>query len=91
MNYSITATAARKQFFKLLQDIQCPGSSVTISLAGEPKVVMMSLEDFAAWQETLEIIGDKELMKGIKDGLRDLSEGKVYSDSEIRKMLKNPK
>lgn len=48
---------------------------------------MMSFEDFEGWQETLEIISDKKLMRGIKDALEDVKNGRLYSAEEVKKKL----
>ena len=84
MKSTLTATAARQQFFKLIEAAGNPGRTFTITMEGEPKIVMMSVEDFEGWQETLEIMSDKKLMKGIREGLKGK---KVYSEAEMKKKL----
>ena len=63
---STTATNARKNLFLLIEQASRPGASVTITLEGLPKVVMMSVDEFEGWQETLEIMSDPELVKEIR-------------------------
>ncbi len=87
MNYIIPATKARKQFFKLLSLADEPGKSYTITVDGAPKVVMMSVEDFEGWQETLEILSDKALMQGIQQGLNEMKMGKLYTEEEVKKII----
>lgn len=84
---SITATKARKQFFKLIENANQPGREVIITLDGKPKIIMMSYEEFEGWQETLEIMSDKKLMEGIREGLNDVRKGNIYSADEIKKKL----
>ena len=88
MNTTIPASKARKDFFKLIQSADRPGASVTITVEGEAKVVMMSVEDFEGWKETLEVMEDKALMKGIREGLTDLNKKKTLPADEVKKMLK---
>lgn len=88
MKTTIPATKVRIQFFKLIQATEQPGSSVTITVDGEPKVVMMSAVDFDGWQETLEVMSDKNLMKGINKGLQDVQKGKLFTEEEVKKSLK---
>ncbi|MBI5754714.1 type II toxin-antitoxin system Phd/YefM family antitoxin [Candidatus Peregrinibacteria bacterium] len=38
-----------------------PGHSIIITLNGIAKTVMMSVQDFEDWKETLEIMSDKQL------------------------------
>ena len=88
MNNILQSTQARQHFFSLIEKAQQPGRVFTVTVAGEPKVVMMSFEDFEGWQETLEIMSDKKLMKGIKEALEDVKKGRLYSAEEVKKKLK---
>ena len=65
----MTATEARKNFFTMLQEIETPGVSIVITHEGYPKGVLMSVEDFEGWMETLEIMSDPELMKDIREAM----------------------
>lgn len=82
MGSVVTATQARQNFFKLVAKADNPGSSVTITVDGEPRVVMMSLDEFEGWQETLDIMADKNLVKAIKEGITDKV---VYSEESVKK------
>ncbi|MBI3618578.1 type II toxin-antitoxin system Phd/YefM family antitoxin [Candidatus Peregrinibacteria bacterium] len=62
-----SATEARKQFFKLIRIAAKPGSSVTITLEGQPPVIVMSQDEFEGWQETLEILSDPQAMQQIRE------------------------
>lgn len=89
MNTTITATKARKGFFKLLEQANRPGKSVTITVDGEPKVVMMSSDEFEGWLETMEIMQDKKLVKDIKEGIKESKGKKFYTHDQVKKMIKN--
>lgn len=84
---TISATKARQNFFKLIDKVCIPGNSMAITVDGEAKIVMMPSGDFDGWQETLEIIGDKKLMKGIKNGLDDLHNGKTIDAKAAKQAL----
>lgn len=71
MSTYITATMARKNFFSLIDQASKPGKHISITHAGIPKVVMMSQEDFEGLIETLEIMSDQQLMKDIREGLKE--------------------
>ncbi|OGC82059.1 MAG: hypothetical protein A2V81_02810 [Candidatus Abawacabacteria bacterium RBG_16_42_10] len=87
MTKTIPATEARKSFFKLIEETDQPGRSVTITVGGKPRVVMMSAEDFEGWLETLEIMSDEKLMKTIRQRTKSLEHEKLYSADEVEKML----
>lgn len=71
MEKIVSATEARKQFFKLIEYAGKPGASVTITLQGHPPVVIMSQEEWEGWIETLEIMSDPELVKDIRESLQE--------------------
>ena len=48
-----------------------------ISKDGKPQAVLMSLEEFEGWKETIEIMSDPVLMKEIEEGLDDIKHGRV--------------
>ncbi|MBI5412909.1 type II toxin-antitoxin system Phd/YefM family antitoxin [Candidatus Peregrinibacteria bacterium] len=87
MNNTFPATKVRAQFFKMIEDANQPGSSLTITVEGEPKVVMMPVADFEGWQETLEVMSDKKLLSGINKGLKDAKTGNLRSEDEVKKAL----
>lgn len=84
MTTSITATKARQNFFRTIEKANKPGASVMITVDGEVKVVMMPVEDFEGWQETLEIMADKNIMAGIREGLKGK---RSYTEKQVRKMF----
>lgn len=47
------------------------------------EVVGMSLEEYESIMETLEILGDEEAVKGIREGLKDLEEGRTHTFEEV--------
>lgn len=85
---TFTATKARQNFFKIIEMASQPGSSVGIILkGGESEVVMMSKEEFEGWVETLEIMGDKKLMKDIRAAQKE--KGGTPWEEVKKKFLKN--
>lgn len=71
MTKNMTATEARRQFFTLLEIAEKPGMTVTITHEGHPTVVVMSLEEFEGWQETLEIMSDSQMMNDIREAIQE--------------------
>lgn len=65
MTTTISATAARKQFYKLLRRASKPGARITITLEGADPVVLMAKEEVESWIETLEVLSDPQLVKDI--------------------------
>lgn len=73
---SITATDAKKRLLELIRDSDESFERYLITRNGEPRAVLMSVDDYEGWIETLEIMGDKEAMGEIKKARRDLDAGK---------------
>ncbi len=71
MHKTVSATQARKQLFQLLKIASKPGSSVTITLEGNPPIVMLSQDEFEGWMETMEIMSDPQLMKDIQEAAKE--------------------
>ncbi len=68
---SISATDARKQWFAIIEQAGKPGVFLTIKHRDLPDVVLMSIEEFEGWQETLEILSDSSLMNDIREAMQE--------------------
>jgi len=71
MNKIVTATEARRQLYKLIRQASKPGGKVTITLAGEEPVVLISQEELEGWMETLEVMSDPQLVKDIEKAKKE--------------------
>ncbi len=71
MKKSMTATDARKDFFNVIEAVAKHGRTVTITREGMPSVLMMSVDEFEGWMETMEIMSDPELMRDLDKALAE--------------------
>ncbi|MFH1565809.1 MAG: type II toxin-antitoxin system Phd/YefM family antitoxin [bacterium] len=77
---TISITEARKKIFDISDKVQSPGVYFTLTKKGRPKVVLMSVEEFESWQETLEVMKDfPDLDKEIKEVDRVVKSGEYKS------------
>lgn len=83
----LPANEARSNFYKILEDVDKTMSHYTITHRGRDKAVIMSVQEFESWQETLEIMANPQLVKDIKQGMKELKEGKGLSEEEVDKIL----
>ena len=81
----LPANEARSNFYPLLDMVGDELRQFTITLRGKAKAVIMSIEEFGSWQETLEVMSDKKLVQSVKKGL---SSQKVYSQEQADKIIK---
>jgi prevent-host-death family protein len=66
-NY-IPITESRKKLFQITQQVQTPGQVITLTERGKPKAVIMSLDEFESWKETIEALTElPDLKKEIKE------------------------
>jgi len=81
---TISVTSARANFFDLIDDVYTSGKSVGITKKGETKAFLISPEELASWEATLDVMSDKNLVKGIKKGMEDIKKGRLVSWEEVR-------
>jgi prevent-host-death family protein len=87
MTKYITATQARKNFFKLMELLRHSGITVMVTHQDKPPVVMMSAEEWEGWMETLDILSDPKLVKGIKKAEKEIERGDVVSWKDVKSEL----
>lgn len=58
-----------------------------VTVNGKPAAVIMSAREYEGWKETNEILVDKELMKAIRHGEKEINEGKGKDWEEVKKEL----
>ncbi len=86
INKTITITEARKNIFKIAEEVQIPAKRFYITEKGRPKAVIMSAVEFESWAETLEVMSDfPNLKKDIVKAKKEYKGGdyKTLDDYEI--------
>lgn len=58
MKNILSVTEARKQIFKLVEDVNTKGQYFYLTEKGRAKAVLMSVEEFESWKETIEVYRD---------------------------------
>lgn len=80
----LPASEARANFYQILEEVgENMRQFVITHRAGKP-VIIMSQEEFEGWQETLEILADKNLMASIR---RSMKSKKVYTQEQADKRI----
>lgn len=83
----ISISEARKNIFKIAEEVQKPNKIYTLTEKGRPKVVLMSAEEFDSLMENLEILGDPKVMANIKKAEDEFKKGNYISLDEFKKEL----
>lgn len=84
---TLPITKARQQFPTLVERANKRWDEYIITVNGVPSAVLMSIAEYESWQETNEILSDPKLMKDIREGEKDIAEGRVYDWEDVKKEL----
>lgn len=87
MTQTLPITKAREDLTSLVENAKKKLDEYIITVNGSPAAVIISAEEYESWKETNEILADKKLMKAIKQGEKQLREGKGLSWEEVKKEL----
>ena len=89
----ISVRELRKNLANVISDVKAHYERYVVSKRGKPEAVLMSMDDYEGWLETLEIMSDKEAMEDIRQAEKDFREGRFYDFEEIygKKPKKRPR
>lgn len=84
----LSASTARSNFYTILDEVSKKSRRFVITLRGGAKAVVMSPEEVEAWEETMEIMADRDLVEQLKKAKRERKHGRVLiSEAKARKIL----
>lgn len=84
---TISVTKARDNLYDLIEEVAASGMRIGITNKGETKAVLISREELDAMIATMETLEDKELMRAIRQGDKDIKAGRVRNWEDIKKEL----
>ncbi|MBU1147816.1 MAG: type II toxin-antitoxin system Phd/YefM family antitoxin [Candidatus Omnitrophica bacterium] len=79
----ISVRELRKNLASVVKDVKAHYERYVVSKRGKPEAVLMSMDDYEGWLETLEIMSDPEVMKDIKEAEKEFEEGKAMDFEKI--------
>lgn len=82
----LSITEARKAFMKLPDKTE-GNQVIAVTKRNKEVMAVMSWDLYEGLLETMEILGDPELMGDIKQGMEEIKSGKTYSIEESRRRL----
>lgn len=86
-NKTLTITQARRDLFKIAEQVQKTNNYFTLSIEGEPKVVMMSYDEFDSIKETMDILSDPQVMADIREAEEQYKNGEYVTWEVMKKEL----
>lgn len=87
MTKTLPITEARQKLPTLIDRASKMLDEYIVTVNGKPAAVIMSAVEYDGWKETSEILADKKLMKAIKQGEKDIEDGRVYAWEDVKKEL----
>ena len=87
LNPILPANEARTNFYRILDEVNDQLRQFTITLRGRQKAVIMSAEEYYGWLETFDITSDKKLVASIRQGVKELKDGKGIPWERAKKYL----
>ena len=76
LNSTLPANEARSNFYRMLYEVG-KLRQFTITHRGKTSAVIMSIEEFESWQETLDIMSNKAFAREIKQGMKEMRKNKL--------------
>lgn len=87
MKKTLPVTEVRKKLTTLVDEVNDKFEQVVITKNGRPRALLMAVDEFDSWQETIEILSDKNLMRDIKQAEKEFKEGKTITLEELKQEL----
>jgi antitoxin YefM len=85
-SYSISEI--REQITRLPEQFeQEPAEAITVTRHGKPVMAILPWELYESIMETLEILGDAELMAAFRQSIKDIEEGRITPLDDVLKDL----
>ena len=83
--YSISEI--REEITRLPEQFEQEPGAVTVTRHGKPVMAILPWELYESLMETLEIMGDAELMAAFRQGIQEMAEGKGRPWEDVKKEL----
>ena len=89
MTKSMGMIDARKRLTSLPEEFaQAPElGAVAVTRRGKPVLAVLAWDLYESLLETMEIMGDPELMKALRRGAQDIAAGRLATSDEVRRDL----
>ena len=80
---TLPLSEVKAKLSQLVDEVESRDERIVITRRGRPAAVLVSQDDLASWQETLEITSDRALMTEIRRGVRQVDRGHTVGYEEV--------
>jgi antitoxin YefM len=84
MSKTVPVRELRSRLADLLDEVAHRREHVTITRHGRPSAVLVPVDEYAALEETAEILSDQGTLDAIRQGLDDIAHDDVITLDELR-------
>ena len=67
---ALPLSVVKARLSELVNVVEQHDEEITITRNGKPVAMLISVNEYAAWKETLQILVDAELLQEIRDGIK---------------------
>ena len=87
MTRSLPMADARRLLGRISEELEASPTreAVAVTRRGKPVMAILSWELYESIVETLEILGDEEMVAALRQGIRDIREGRTFGMDEIER------
>jgi prevent-host-death family protein len=85
MTRAVTLTRARSELTRLVHLIERKGDHVIVTKYGRPVALLMSLAEYASFEESVEVLSDPGAMEDLRLSDRDVRAGRLYSWNDFKR------
>jgi prevent-host-death family protein len=79
----VPLSRAKARLSSLVRKVREEGGTYAITHRGKPEGVLLSVEEYDSLIETLDILGDRDLMARLDRGLADEKAGRLHAHEEV--------
>ncbi len=74
---------AKNDLVEIIRQVEKEDSTIAVTKNGVPVAVILSMEQFNGFLETLEVLSDEETMRSLKKSIRQARAGKWVGYEEV--------
>ncbi len=86
---TITLKELRPELPGVIKNIDTRLDRYIVTKRGKPVAVIMSVDDYEGFLETMDILADKEVVKRIRKSQEEIRKGKTISFEALRRKIEN--
>ena len=79
----IPITKVKKDLLDIVKEMVNEDSTITVTKNGRAVGIMMSPDRYEALLETIEILGNPEIVKALAASSKDFKSGRIYSHRDV--------